>query len=63
MKSYHLLKEPTMGYPLASLGPRSPLQATSQHDIQITYPKLSENKRSQMTINHTSVLKQATDKH
>lgn len=52
-----------MGYLSASLGSRPRLKATSQHDIQKTYPKLSKSKRSQMTINHTSVLKQATGKY
>lgn len=51
------------GFPSASLGPRPPLQATSQHEIQITYPNLNKEKRYQKTTYHTSVLKQATDKH
>ena len=63
MKCFYLLKQPTMNYLGSHLGLRPPLQATSQHDIQITYPKLSKSKRSQMTINYTSVLKQATRKH
>ena len=49
-----------MGYPLAFLGPQSPLQATSKHDIHITYPKLSKEKRYQKTTFHTSFLKQET---
>ena len=39
------------------------LQSTSQHDINITYPKLNKSRRSHMTIKYTSVLKQATRKH
>ena len=52
-----------MGYLSASLGSRPLLQATFQHDIHITYPKLNMGKRSQMTINHTLVPKQAIGKH
>ena len=52
-----------MGYPSSHFGPWPPLQATSQLNIQITYPKLSKIKRSQKTTYHTSILKQATKKY
>ena len=58
-----LIKIATMGYLSASLGPQLPLQATSQHDIQITYPKIIKIKRSQKNTFHTSFIKQATDKY
>ena len=62
MKCYHLLKQPTMGYPDNHLGIWPPFQATSQHDIHITYPKLNKSRRPHTTINHISGFKQETEK-
>ena len=63
MKCYHLLKQAAISYLGNHLGLRPPLQATSQHDIHITYPKLSKEKISQKTMYHTSFLKQETGKY